>query len=72
MIDGQGMPLWLVLQQSKDRYVIDWEDLVQDVRKHGWNLQSWLTRTENDVADVMGPEYRDVLMPKLREIVARG
>jgi hypothetical protein len=62
----------LILQEFKEnKVVIDWEDLVKDVLSHGWSLGPWLTRTENDLNDVLSKDETGVIMERLSNLVFR-
>jgi hypothetical protein len=67
LIDGQGVPISLVLEHFKqNNLVIDWQDLLQDVQTHGWNLGSFFTKMQEALREVYGPREGDVILERLK------
>lgn len=63
LIDGQGVPLVIVMQHYKERgIVIDWDHFLTETINKKWNWSTTLSKIEEAAVDVYGREYKDELI----------
>ena len=68
LVDGQGIPLDIVLQYFKDSGMYPcWLTFFRDTIEHGWNPKSTLTKIQVACEDVHHKIYADLVVKRLRE-----
>ena len=72
-MDGQGIPLVLLVQQfAQSGCVVDWVDFYETAIAHHWNPNTILARIEEALVDVHGKAYRDAVLERLRYHIVRS
>jgi len=65
-----GLPLDTLLEMLKENnMVVDWIEFYESSKKHGWKDKTTLNRISTYVVDVYGPEYRDIIINRLKKYI---
>lgn len=69
LVDGQGLPLDIVLHYFNDHGMIPcWLTFFMESLDRGWNPRSTLSKIESACADVYGHKHAEVVVGRLKEL----
>lgn len=67
LIDSQGIPLSMLLQEFKNKnLVVDWDHFLSESIAYNWKFSSTLSKIQEAVAEVHGPKYAHELNESCR------
>jgi hypothetical protein len=69
MVDGQGMPLDILLRCFEERKCIpSWPLFYKEALERGWNVRSTMSKIEQACADVYGAKHAKIVVERLNDI----
>jgi hypothetical protein len=69
LFDSQGIPLDVLFVTCQENGIVpDWIAFCEEVYQQGWTDKALIRRLDPVLADIYGPEYRDVVMGRLKLI----
>lgn len=70
MIETKGVQLAVIIEGlDQHGWVIDWMDFLQQSLDHGWNPKSTLSKIEEALLDIKGPEYTQEVLNKSKQLM---
>ena len=70
LVETKGVLLSVIIQGLDDRgWLVDWIDFMQQSLDHGWKPSSTLSKIEEHLLDIKGPEHTKEVIRKLKEIM---
>ena len=71
--DTHGIPLPLALGLLKNSNLIpNWMDFYKQARENGWKHKTVISKLSEAIAEVYGPEFRDVVIGRLEHYYGSG
>jgi hypothetical protein len=63
LVDGQGIPLVLILQKFKEGgIVVDWDHFLTETINKKWNWSTTTSKIEEAAGDIYGKKYTEELL----------
>ena len=70
MYDTNGMPMDILLTIMDEKNMVpSWTQFVIDALNAGWKEKTIIHRVSEATTDVFGPEYSDIVIKRIKEIL---
>ena len=70
LVETKGVLLSTIVQGLEDRgWVVDWVDFLQQSLDHGWKPKGTISKIEEALLDIKGPEHTEQVLRRLKELL---